>query len=211
MSSVSSVHDKFLVPWARKVQAESNGRIRIDIFPSMQLGGAPAHLFDQARDGDADIVWTAPSLTPGRFPKIEMFDLPFVPSRRALVSFQGAAGFRRGQSERRVSRRPSDLLFVHRSRRDPRQCADPHDRGHQGSENSRADALGRRGACMLLGAQPVPMPSGQLAARGQSTRHRRLRRSLAPDAGAAAQRSAQDAHGIFRPVAEQHDLRAGDE
>ena len=85
-SSVSGVHDRFLAPWARKVEADSGGRIRIDIFPSMQLGGAPAQLFDQARDGVADIVWAAPSQTPGRFPKIEAFELPFVPASRALVA-----------------------------------------------------------------------------------------------------------------------------
>jgi TRAP-type transport system periplasmic protein len=85
-SSVSCVHDKFLAPWGRKVEADSGGRIRIDIFPSMQLGGQPAQLFDQARDGVADIVWAAPSKTPGRFAKIEVFELPFVPARRALVS-----------------------------------------------------------------------------------------------------------------------------
>src|SRR5580693_2437961 len=84
VSSVSSGHDKFLVPWARKVEQESGGRLRIDIFPSMQLGGTPAQLFDQARDGIVDLAWVVPSLTPGRFPKIEMFELPFVPARRAL-------------------------------------------------------------------------------------------------------------------------------
>jgi TRAP-type transport system periplasmic protein len=92
-SAVSGVHEKFLSPWARKVEAEANGRIRIDIFPSMELGGAPAQLFDQARDGDADIVWTAPGLTPGRFPKIETFELPFLPSRRALVSSRALQDF----------------------------------------------------------------------------------------------------------------------
>jgi TRAP-type transport system periplasmic protein len=85
-SSVSCGHEKFLVPWARKVGLESDGRIRIDIFPSMQLGGAPAQLFDQARDGTADIVWAMPSNTPERFAKIEAFELPFLPSRRALVN-----------------------------------------------------------------------------------------------------------------------------
>ena len=85
-SSVSGVHDRFLVPWARKVEADSGGHIRIDIYPLMQLGGAPAQLFDQARDGLADIVWTVPGHTPGRFPKIEAFELPFVPASRALVS-----------------------------------------------------------------------------------------------------------------------------
>jgi TRAP-type transport system periplasmic protein len=85
-SSVSCGHDRFLVPWARKVERASGGRIRIDIFPSMQLGGAPAHLLDQVRDGVADIVWAMPGSTPGRFPKIEAFELPFVPSHRALVN-----------------------------------------------------------------------------------------------------------------------------
>ena len=46
---VSNGHAKFLRPWADKVQTESNGRIKIDIFPSMQLGGAPPQLFDQAK------------------------------------------------------------------------------------------------------------------------------------------------------------------
>jgi len=93
VSSVSSGHEKFLVPWARKVEADSGGRLRIDIFPSMQLGGAPADLFDQARDGVADIVWAVPSLTPGRFPKIETFELPFVAASRALVGSKAIEDF----------------------------------------------------------------------------------------------------------------------
>jgi TRAP-type C4-dicarboxylate transport system substrate-binding protein len=94
-SSVSSAHDKFLAPWARQVEAQSGGRIRIDLFPSMQLGGAPADLFDQARDGVVDIAWAQPCYTPGRFPKIEAFELPFVPSRRALVSSKAVEDYAR--------------------------------------------------------------------------------------------------------------------
>ena len=93
LSSVSCAHANFLVPWARNVEAQSGGRIRIDIFPSMQLGGQPAELFDQARDRVADIVWAMPSKTPGRFPKIELFELPFVPPRRALVSSKAVEDF----------------------------------------------------------------------------------------------------------------------
>lgn len=85
-SAISSVHAKFLAPWARKVEADSGGRIRIDLFPSMQLGGAPAQLIDQARDGVADIVWAMPASTPGRFPRIEVFELPFVASGQALAN-----------------------------------------------------------------------------------------------------------------------------
>jgi TRAP-type C4-dicarboxylate transport system substrate-binding protein len=94
-SAVSSAHDKFLAPWARQVEAQSGGRIRIDLFPSMQLGGAPADLFDQARDGVVDLAWAQPSNTPGRFPKIEAFELPFLPSRRALVSSKAVEDYAR--------------------------------------------------------------------------------------------------------------------
>jgi TRAP-type transport system periplasmic protein len=92
-SAVSPAHEKFLAPWARKVEADSAGRIRIDIFPSMQLGGAPAQLFDQARDGVADIAWAMPGMVPGRFPKCEMFELPFVLSHRALVNSKAIEDF----------------------------------------------------------------------------------------------------------------------
>jgi TRAP-type transport system periplasmic protein len=92
-SSVSCAHVNFLVPWARGVEAQAGGRIRIDIFPSMQLGGQPVELFDQARDRVADIVWTRPSETPGRFPRVELFELPFVPPRRALVGSKAIEDF----------------------------------------------------------------------------------------------------------------------
>ena len=64
--------------WADKVEADSNGRIKIDRFPSMQLGGTPPQLIDQAIDGVADIVWTVAGYTPGRFPQLEVFELPFI-------------------------------------------------------------------------------------------------------------------------------------
>ena len=83
---VSNGHAKFLAPWARKVEADSQGRIKIDIFPSMQLGGTPPQLYDQARDGVADLVWTLPGSTPGRFPGIEVVELPFVAARRGVVN-----------------------------------------------------------------------------------------------------------------------------
>jgi TRAP-type transport system periplasmic protein len=92
-ASLSCVETDFLTPWARKIEAQSGGRLRFEIFASMELGGRPAELFDQARDRLADIVWTRPSDTPGRFPGIETFELPFVPSRRALVSSKAVEDF----------------------------------------------------------------------------------------------------------------------
>jgi len=65
-------------PWAQKVTDESDGRIKFELYPAMQLGGAPPELYDQAKDGVVDIIWTVLGYTPGRFPKSEVFELPFM-------------------------------------------------------------------------------------------------------------------------------------
>lgn len=76
----------FLKPWAEKVERESGGRIKIQIFPSMQLGGKPPALYDQVKDGVVDIVWTLPGYTPGRFPRAEAFELPFMMTNAEATS-----------------------------------------------------------------------------------------------------------------------------
>lgn len=72
--------------WADKVEKDSGGKIKVDRFPSMQLGGKPPQLMDQAIDGVADIVWTVVGYTPGRFPRTEVFELPFMMTDAGAVS-----------------------------------------------------------------------------------------------------------------------------
>lgn len=79
-------HSQFLAPWAKRIETQSDGRIRVDIYPAMQLGGKPPQLYDQVRDGVVDLVWTVPSYTPGRFPKLEVFELPFVTASATATS-----------------------------------------------------------------------------------------------------------------------------
>ncbi len=67
-----------LVPWMEKVTADSGGRIVFEHYPAMQLGGKPGELIDQVTDGVADVVWTLPGYTPGRFPRTEVMELPFL-------------------------------------------------------------------------------------------------------------------------------------
>jgi TRAP-type C4-dicarboxylate transport system substrate-binding protein len=74
----SVVSAEIIDPWAGRIEAASGGRIKIEIFPSMQLGGKPADLVDQLVDGVVDIIWTLPGYTPGRFPRTEVFELPFL-------------------------------------------------------------------------------------------------------------------------------------
>ena len=76
----------FLVPWARELEERSGERVRVQVFPAMQLGGRLADLYGQARDGVVDIVWTSPGYSPGRFPLTEVFELPFVCSGAEATS-----------------------------------------------------------------------------------------------------------------------------
>jgi TRAP-type C4-dicarboxylate transport system substrate-binding protein len=64
--------------WADNVEEASGGRIKVERYGSMQLGGTPPELMDQAIDGVADIVWTVVGYTPGRYPSTEVFELPFM-------------------------------------------------------------------------------------------------------------------------------------
>jgi TRAP-type C4-dicarboxylate transport system substrate-binding protein len=73
----ATIPAKAIKPWADKVEKESGGRIKVQRFDAMALGGKPPELFDQAKDGVADIIWTVLGYTPGRFPKSEVFELPF--------------------------------------------------------------------------------------------------------------------------------------
>ena len=160
-SAVSGVHDKFLLPWARKIETDSGGRMHVDIFPSMQLGGAPAALLDQVRDGSADIVFAAPTLTPGRFAKIETFELPFLPSRRALVSSKALTDFAAAnlQDEFRdfytICFSCSDSAAIHATR-PVRTTEDMKDFKLHVQTRLAAEAM------RALGARPVMMPSAQL-------------------------------------------------
>ena len=89
----SNVHSRLLDPWAKKVGELTGGKAAVEIFPSMQLGGKPPELFDQAKDGVADIVWTVPGYTPGRFPRTEVFELPFIASRRGIVNAKASQDY----------------------------------------------------------------------------------------------------------------------
>ena len=86
MAPMSSVWLTMHKPWMESVEKDSGGRIRFEAYPAMQLGGTPVQLYDQARDGVVDIVWTAPGYTAGRFPRSEAFELPFMMNHAEATS-----------------------------------------------------------------------------------------------------------------------------
>jgi len=84
----SNAHVNVIVPWCEDLADESGGRLRCQIYPSLQLGGTAGTLVEQVRNGVADVVWTSPGYSPGRFPRVEALELPF------MLPYGGMAGNR---------------------------------------------------------------------------------------------------------------------
>lgn len=82
----ANVPNLILEPWIANVQEASGGKMKIEHYPSMQLGGKPPELMDQAQDGVVDIVWTVTGYSPGRFPQSEAFELPFIMTNAEATS-----------------------------------------------------------------------------------------------------------------------------
>ena len=86
MSPQSNVWINMHKAWMTKVETESGGRIKFEGYPAMQLGGTPVQLYDQVKDGVVDVIWTLPGNTAGRFPRVEVFELPFMMSNAEATS-----------------------------------------------------------------------------------------------------------------------------
>lgn len=151
----------FLKPWAEKVTQESNGRIQFQFYPSMQLGGTPPQLVDQVRDGVADIVWTLPGYTSGRFPLAAAFELPFM-SRSSEASSQAMWDFleTHGQKEfadlHLLATHLTDGALLHTAKKPIHSLAD-----FRGLKLRSANRTSTK-LISLLGATPVAMPVTQI-------------------------------------------------
>ena len=78
VSPLSANPTYFMVPWAEKIEKDSGGRIKVELYPAMQLGGKATSQFDLIRDGAIDGGWVIPGYQPGRFPEAEAMELPFM-------------------------------------------------------------------------------------------------------------------------------------
>lgn len=158
LSPKAAVPLHFMAPWAEKIEAESNGRIKVELYPAMQLGGKPPALYDQIRDGVIDCGWALPAYTPGRFPESEAFELPFMTTQDAESSSKAAWEF----TEKYLGERMGDIhvmaVHVHGSgvvhtKGDPIQSSADFQGLKLRGPSRQANALLER-----LGATPVGMP-----------------------------------------------------
>jgi TRAP-type C4-dicarboxylate transport system substrate-binding protein len=159
---VSPAHTKFITPWCDKIAAESQGKMKCQIYPAMQLGGTPPQLLNQVRDGVADIVWTLPGYTPGRFPVSEVFELPFFTttheaSSRALWDFAQKNAMSEFEGTKPIAIWVNGPNVLHFRDKQVKTLED--------LKGMKVRAPSRLGTKLLgaLGATPVGMPVPQMA------------------------------------------------
>jgi len=73
----SNFHKNVLEPWCAAIAKDSGNKLKCQAYPALQLGGTPPQIADQVKNGVADIAWTSPSYSTGRFPRTEALELPF--------------------------------------------------------------------------------------------------------------------------------------
>ena len=158
---VAPVQTRVFEPWAKKLETESGGRIAVRIFPAMQLGGKPPQLFDQVRDGVVDLAWTLPGYTPGRFPRLETFELPFIAAKTAIVNSKAVQEFAETQLQGELDEVHPICVWAHdqgliHSRRQVTKLEDMEGLKLRFPTRLAGEALS------ALGASPVGMPVPQV-------------------------------------------------
>ncbi|WP_322994801.1 TRAP transporter substrate-binding protein [Castellaniella sp.] len=148
-------------PWCADLNQASNGRIECQFYPAMQLGGTPGQLADQALRGVADIVWTAPGYSAGRFPVIEAMELPFV-VRNATSGSKAAWTFLQKYAQDEFSK--YHVLGIHVDGGVALHTANREIKGLNDIKGLKLRTPTRMASKTLaaLGGEPVSMPPGQV-------------------------------------------------
>jgi TRAP-type C4-dicarboxylate transport system substrate-binding protein len=154
----SPAHMHMLAPWAERVEKSSGGKVKIEIFPSMSLGGKPPQLINQARDGVVDIIWTVNGYTAGLFPRSEVFELPFVHTNSAVAT--NLAMLAMYEQHLKVEYSGVHPLFLHVHAGQGIQMVDKEVRKPEDLAGLKMRIPTRTGAWIIeaLGASPVGMP-----------------------------------------------------
>ncbi|MBD3677721.1 MAG: TRAP transporter substrate-binding protein [Rhodobacteraceae bacterium] len=153
---------KMLEPWARQVEENSGGKVKIEIYPAMSLGGRPPELIQQARDGVVDIVWTVNGYTPGLFPRTEVMELPFVYVNDPVAA--NLALYDMFESDLREEYKGVEVMFLHVHAGQGIHMRDKLVRSPEDMQGLKMRIPTRTGAWIIeaLGAAPVAMPVPEL-------------------------------------------------
>lgn len=162
LSPAAPAHSKMLVPWAERIMAASDGRIEIEIFPSMTLGGKPPQLPRQVRDGVVDMAWIVNAYAAGSFPRTEVFELPGV--HQGDSSAVNLAMLEMYDDELSKDFRGLRALFQHVHGGQALQMATEEVRSPADMKGMNIRIPSRTGAWMIeaLGANPVKTSVGEI-------------------------------------------------
>lgn len=153
---------KMLQPWADAVAEASGGKVHIEIFPSMTLGGRPSELISQVRDGVVDLVWTVNGYTPGLFPRTEVFELPTVYKNDPAATNMAMADL--FESDLKQEYAGVEVMFLHVHAGQGIHMRDAEVRTPADLEGKKMRIPTRTGAWIIeaLGASPAAMPVPEL-------------------------------------------------
>lgn len=154
----SPAHTQMLTPWAQRVEKASGGKVKIQIYPAMSLGGKPPQLINQVRDGVVDIIWTVNGYTPSLFPRSEVFELPFVHTNNAAAT--NLAMYDMFDKYLADDYKGVHVLFLHVHAGQGIQMADKEVRKPDDLKGLKMRIPTRTGAWIIeaLGAAPAAMP-----------------------------------------------------
>lgn len=74
----NGMHTDFMEPWARDLEACSDGAVEVEIFPGGTQLGNVTKLYDAVRAGAVDIAHGLAGIPGGRFERTRIAELPFV-------------------------------------------------------------------------------------------------------------------------------------
>ncbi len=162
LSQQAPAHTKMLEPWARAVEENSGGRVKIEIFPSMTLGGRPPELIQQVRDGIVDLVWTVNGYTPGLFPRTEVMELPTVYKNDPRAA--NLALYDMFESDLAEDYRGVEVMFLHVHAGQALHTADLDVTSLDDLHGAKLRIPTRTGGWVIesLGATPIAMPVTEL-------------------------------------------------
>ncbi len=158
LSAKAPAHTNMLVPWAKQVEENSGGKVKIEIFPAMSLGGKPPELIQQARDGVVDIVWTVNGYTPGLFPRTEVFELPGVYTNDTVAT--NLAMYDMFESDLRQEYKGVEVMWLHVHAGQAIMTVDKEVRSPADMAGMKMRIPTRTGAWVIeaLGASPLATP-----------------------------------------------------
>lgn len=153
---------EMLEPWARKVEENAGGRVKIEIYPAMTLGGRPPELINQVRDGVVDLIWTVNGYTPGLFPRTEVMELPNVFKNDPVAA--NLALYDMFETQLKEEYTGVEVMFLHVHAGQAIHMRDKEVRKPEDLAGTKLRIPTRTGAWVIeaLGATPVAMPVPEL-------------------------------------------------